>query len=93
MHMAQNEIPIKENAPGVVARHKPGFGNATGYGKIGGEYFAMDAGTDIAPLLQGLEDDLCHELSWGYLIKGKPVVSYQNGEAEETRFTQMESAP
>ena len=93
MHLAKNEIPIKENAPGAVARQKPGFRNATGYGKIGGEYFAMDAETDIAPLLQGLEDHLCHELQWGYLIKGVLTVSCKDGEAEETRFIQMESAP
>ena len=93
MHMAKNEIPIKGNAPGAVARQKPGFGGATGYGKIGGEYFSMDAGTGIAPLLQGLEDDLCHALYWGYFINGKLTVSYKNGEAEENRFIQMESAP
>jgi hypothetical protein len=33
MHIAKNEIPIKENAPGAVARQKPGFGDATGYGE------------------------------------------------------------
>ena len=25
MYIAKNEIPIKENAPGAVARQKPGF--------------------------------------------------------------------
>ena len=93
MHIAKIEIPIKEKAPGTVARAKPGFGDATGHGIIGGEYFAMDAGTDVAPLLKGLEDDLCHELHWGCLIKGKLTVFYKNGEAKETRFIQMESAP
>ena len=93
MHIAKIEIPIKENAPRTVARAKTGFGDATGHGIIGGEYFAMDAGTDIAPPLQGLEDDLCDALYWGYLIKGKLTVSYKNGEVEENRFIQMESAP
>ena len=50
---------------------------------MGGEYFTMDAGVDIAPLLQGLEDDLCHAPHWGYLIKGTLAVSYKNGEAED----------
>ena len=93
MHIAKIEIPIKENAPGAVAPQKPDFGDATGHGIIGGEYFVMDAGTDIAPPLQGLEDDLCDALYWGYLIKGKLTVSYKNGEVEENRFIQMESAP
>ena len=59
---------------------------------MSGEDFAMDAGTDIAPLLQGLEVDLCHERYWGYLIKGERTVSYKNREAEGIRFIQMESA-
>jgi hypothetical protein len=83
MHISKNDIPIKVNAPGAVARQKPDFGDAAGYGKMSGEYFTMAAGTDIAPLLQGLEDDLCHAPHWGYLIKGKLTVSYKNGEAED----------
>lgn len=55
MHIPKNEIPKKVNDPGAVAPHKPDFGNAAGYGKWGGECFAMDAGTGIAPLLQGLK--------------------------------------
>ena len=82
MHIAKNEVPVKVNAPGAVARQKTDFGDATGYGKMGGEYFTMDAGADIAPLLQGLEDDLCQSPHWGYLIKGRLTVSYKNGEAE-----------
>jgi hypothetical protein len=38
----------------------PNFGDATGFGKMGGEYFSLGAGTDIAPLLKGLKDDGCH---------------------------------
>jgi len=83
MHIAKNEVPVIVNAPGAVARQKTDFGDATGYGKMGGEYFTMDAGADIAPLLQGLEDDLCQSPHWGYLIKGRLTVSYKNGEAED----------
>jgi len=35
MHISKNDIPIKVNAPGAVARQKPDFGDATGYGKVG----------------------------------------------------------
>ncbi|NLE33959.1 MAG: cupin domain-containing protein [Bacteroidales bacterium] len=31
----------------------------------------LPAGTDFAPLLKGLEDDLCQVPHWGYLEKGK----------------------
>ncbi len=83
MRIAKNDVPIKVNAPGAVARQITDFGDATGYGKMGGEYFTMDAGADIAPLLQGLEDDLCQSPHWGYLVKGKLTVSYKNGETED----------
>jgi hypothetical protein len=69
MHISKNEVPIKVNAPGAVARQKTEFGDATPYGMIGAEYFTMDAGTDIAPLLQGLENDLCQAPHWGYIVK------------------------
>ena len=42
-----------------MARVQTDFGDATGYGRIGGEYFSLGAGIDIAPLLKGLEGDLC----------------------------------
>ena len=41
--------------PGATARQLSGFGTASG--AIGAEYFSLGAGTDIAPLLQGLEGD------------------------------------
>lgn len=37
MHIAKDEIPVKLNAPGAIARQLPDFGDATGFGKIGGE--------------------------------------------------------
>lgn len=83
MHVNKDNVPIKVNAPGATARQKTDFGDATGYGKIGAEYFTMDAGTDIAPLLQGLENDLCQAPHWGYLIKGDLTVTYTNGDTED----------
>lgn len=82
MRIAKEDVPVKVNAPGAVARQKTDFGNATGYGAIGGEYFSMAAGTDIAPLLKGLEGDACQSPHWGYLIEGELVVSYTDGEEE-----------
>jgi hypothetical protein len=68
-----------------VARQQTDFGDATGYGAIGGEYFSMAAGTDIAPLLKGLEGDACQSPHWGYLIEGQLVVSYTDGTEETVR--------
>jgi len=44
--------------------------------------FRLGAGTDIAPLLKGLENDLCQSPHWGYLIEGEVTVTYTNGTSE-----------
>ncbi len=80
MHISKNDIPIKVNAPGAVARQMPDFGVASG--AIGAEYFTMNAGTDLAPLLEGLEGDACHSPHWGYMITGDVVVTYTDGTTE-----------
>jgi hypothetical protein len=46
------------------------------------EYFSLGAGTDIAPLLEGLEGDLCQAPHWGYVIEGEIVVTYGDGSDE-----------
>ena len=58
------------------------FGDASGYGAMAGEYFSLKEGTDIAPLLKGLEADACQSPHWGYLIEGEVTVSYSNGTEE-----------
>ena len=82
MHVAKTDIPVRIDAPGAKARQKLDFGDASGYSKISGEYFSLGAGTDIAPLLQGLEDDLCQAPHWGYLIQGEITVIYADGSEE-----------
>jgi hypothetical protein len=83
MHITKNEIPVKIDVPGATARQAAGFGDPSGFGALGGEYFSLGAGTDIAPLLQGLEGDACQAPHWGYMLSGQVVVSYTN-ETEET---------
>ena len=82
MRISKDQIPAKINVPGAVARQATDFGDATGYGKMGGEYFSLGAGTDIAPLLKGLKDDVCHAPHWGYMLSGKILVDY--GDRQET---------
>jgi hypothetical protein len=83
MHVNRNEIPVKIDAPGAVARQATEFGDASGAGTLGGEFFTLGAGTDIAPLLQGLEDDACQAPHWGYVVTGSLVVTYTDGTAEQ----------
>lgn len=82
MRIAKDDVPVKIDVPGATARQVTNFGDATGYGKIGGEYFSLSAGTDISPLLQGLESDLCQSPHWGYVIEGKLTVSFADGHDE-----------
>lgn len=83
MHITKNDIPTKIDIPGAKARQKTDFGDASGYAQLGGEYFSLGAGADIAPLLKGLHDDACHSPHWGFVISGKVIVRYTDG-AEET---------
>jgi hypothetical protein len=82
MRISKQDVPVRINVPGAVARQKTNFGDATGYGKISGEYFSLGAGTDIAPLLQGLEGDLCQSPHWGYVLQGELTVTYADGTNE-----------
>lgn len=84
MHIARHDIPVRMDVPGAVARQQPGFGDARGYGALSGEYFSLAAGTDIAPLLQGLEHDLCPAPHWGYVLDGELTVTYADGSTETT---------
>ena len=83
MRIKRSDVPVKINVSGAVARQVTDFGDATGFGKIAGEYFSLGAGTDIAPLLKGLKGDLCQSPHWGYLIEGEVTVTYTDGKAEK----------
>jgi hypothetical protein len=80
MHITKADIPVRVEAPGAVARQLPDFGIAEG--AIGAEYFSLGAGTDLAPLLAGLDGDACHSPHWGYVIQGGLVVTYTDGNVE-----------
>jgi len=82
MHIAKDDIPREIDAPGAIARVQKNFGDASGYGRISGEYFSLGAGADIAPLLKGLEGDLCQAPHWGYLLRGQLTVTYADSSEE-----------
>ncbi|MFZ4718153.1 MAG: cupin domain-containing protein [Ilumatobacteraceae bacterium] len=77
MRIPKDDIPVKLDVPGAKARQLSDFGEASG--TIGAEYFSLGTGTDIAPLLQGLEHDACHAPHWGYVISGVVIASYVDG--------------
>lgn len=82
MHINKNDIPVRIDIPGATARQKTSFGDTTGFGRFAGEYFSLGAGTDIAPLLKGLENDLCQSPHWGYVLEGEVIVTFTDGTNE-----------
>jgi hypothetical protein len=82
MRIAKNDIKARVNVPGAIARQELNFGDASGYGAIAGEYFSLAKGTDLGPLLKGLESDLCQSPHWGYMIEGQVTVTYRDGREE-----------
>ncbi|MEH6728863.1 MAG: hypothetical protein V7703_22175 [Hyphomicrobiales bacterium] len=71
MRVAKENVDIKMQIPGAVIRQRKNFGDATGLGKISGEYFTLSAGVDTTPLFQGLEGNLCQSPHWGYVLAGQ----------------------
>ena len=39
----------------------------------------MPAGTDLSPLLEGLKNNCCQVPHWGYILKGKLRMKYEDG--------------
>jgi hypothetical protein len=89
MRIDKNEIPVRLQAPGAIARVRQDFGDASKYGALSAEYFSLAAGTDIAPLLQGLHDDLCQAPHWGYVAEGALTVTYRDGSHEALKGGDM----
>jgi hypothetical protein len=82
MRITKNDIPTKIDVPGAVARQATDFGDVSGYTSLGAEYFSLGAGTDIAPLLEGLDGNACQAPHWGFMVSGQVVVSYTDGTDE-----------
>ncbi|XKH01112.1 hypothetical protein LG325_13650 [Marinobacter nauticus] len=82
MRIAKEDIPVQIDVPGAVARQQSGFGDVTGYGMMGAEYFSFGAGTDITELLHGLKNDSCQSPHWGYVVSGAITALYTDGSEE-----------
>jgi hypothetical protein len=82
MRITKNDIPRKIDVPGAIARQALNFGDSSDYGSLAAEYFSLSAGTDIAPLLKGLDNDGCHAPHWGFMLSGEVVVTYTSADQE-----------
>jgi hypothetical protein len=79
MRIAKEDIDVKLEIPGAVIRQQTEFGDATGLGKISGEFFSLSAGVDTTPLFQGLDGNLCQCPHWGYVLSGQLTTTDANG--------------
>ena len=82
MRVKKEEVDVRMQVPGAVIRQRKDFGDATGYGKISGEYFTLASGVDTTPLFQGLAGNLCQCPHWGYVLRGALTTTDAAGRQE-----------
>ena len=82
MRIAKENVDVKMEIPGAVIRQQMDFGDATGLGKISGEYFSLSVGVDTTPLFQGLEGNMCQCPHWGFVLRGRITTTDAKGTQE-----------
>ena len=73
MRATRDELPI-------LFGDDPAAVRGADWGGLRAMVISLPAGTDLAPLLQGLPNDLCPCPHWGYVVKGRIRVRYAEGE-------------
>ncbi len=90
MRIPKEQVDVKMEIPGaVVIRQRTEFGDASGFGKISGEYFSLAAGVDTTPLFAGLEGDRCQCPHWGFVLRGRVTTTDANGVQETVRTNDL----
>lgn len=82
MRISKDEVDKKLDLPGAIIRQRTEFGDATGYGKISGEYFTLAAGVDTTPLFEGLHGNVCECPHWGFVLRGQITTIDASGNKE-----------
>ena len=75
MKIKANEAPQIRGELGDMARGAEAGGQVM-------TLMSLADGTDFCHLLKGLPHDHCQCPHWGYLLKGKIIVDYQDGKSE-----------
>ncbi len=73
MRATRDELPVLFGSDPATIR-------GADWGDLRAMVISLPAGTDLAPLLQGLPGDLCPCPHWGYVLKGRIRVRYAEGE-------------
>ncbi|HKB80524.1 MAG TPA: cupin domain-containing protein [Thermoanaerobaculia bacterium] len=82
MRIEKERVNVKMEIPGAIIRQERNFGDATGFGRISGEYFTLASGVDTTPLFEGLEGDLCQCPHWGFVLRGRITTTDAEGDSE-----------
>lgn len=89
MRIAKDDVTVKMDIPGAVIRQQMDFGDATGLGKISGEYFTLSAGVDTTPLFLGLEGNMCQCPHWGFVLHGQLTTTDAQGTQETVQANDL----
>ncbi len=73
MHATRDQLPILFGDDQAAIR-------GADWGDLRAMVISLPAGTDLAPLLQGLPGGLCPCPHWGFVVKGRIRVRYAEGE-------------
>ncbi len=81
MHIAKSEVPVRLSVPRATARQTADFGDATGFGKMAGEYFrSRRARTSRAA--SGTSGRPVPVPALGLRAQGRVTVTYTGGDTE-----------
>jgi mannose-6-phosphate isomerase-like protein (cupin superfamily) len=69
----EQHISIEQFPKNMVINHLNGWGGMTI------AINELPAGTDFAPLLEGLKNNSCQVPHWGYIVKGSLKLKYDDG--------------
>lgn len=89
MHVAIDKVDVRMQVPGATIRQRREFGDATGLGKISGEYFTLAAGVDTTPLFKGLQGDMCQCPHWGFVLRGQLTTTDAHGATETVKTNDL----
>jgi hypothetical protein len=73
MRASNEDLPLAFEGDGVASRQAE-------WGDMNVALETFPAGLDSAPLFKGLPDDRCQCPHWGYVIKGRMRIRYQDHE-------------
>ena len=87
MHLKKENLPVAMEGPGTKFRFKGGNGGMVI------AYWEMPAGPENKALFEGLPNNSCHCPHWGYIVKGKMTLHYDDGTKEVVKSGDVFYAP